>query len=623
MPRGGGGGRPGRKDYALLRDGATLDADADVEDNAGRKQGATVLRLLGLAKEEWLVLSLATVMLFIGSLSTVAVPKLAGQLVDICIQVTREGGLTPAAAKPRLNRMLEEILAILAIGGVASGLRGWLFNSAAERVMNRLRVRLFSHLAMQEIGFFDRVRTGELMNRLSEDTRLMNASASVVAEETFGSIRTVRSFAKEPAAVDRYAQAQGCVLMWGIKSARLSGGFFGLSGFLASASITSVLWFGARLVVDNRMSAGDLSSFVIYALFVGGNVASIAGVVSQLIQATGASKRVFELMDRVTKQPPAGIMKPSGNPQGGEVELRDVWFAYPSRPDIQVLKGLSLHVRPGLKVALVGPSGQGKSTIVNLIQRFYDPQQGAVLLDGVTLPALDHAWLHRQVAIVSQEPVLFAESLFYNIAFGAERGEAGVSLAQVEEAAKLANAHDFISSFPQGYRTQVGERGVRLSGGQKQRVAIARAILLRPRVLLLDEATSALDAESEALVQEALDRVAKNRTVLVIAHRLSTVQSAAEVAVVSDGNISERGTHTELLARGGRYATLVARQMVGAGTSSPEADATKGKGMSRDPSSKSLATIAQERGLHLGPNMTRQDTSDIVDAVLNEIASQV
>ncbi|CAK0787881.1 hypothetical protein CVIRNUC_011103 [Coccomyxa viridis] len=618
---GGGGGRRRilNKDYTLLRD----DQDPDDVEESNKKSGASAWRLVGLAKEQAFVIFLATVALFIGSLATVAVPKLAGDLIDICIQFDQRGE-SGAEAEKQLNQKLLQIIGILAVGAVFTGIRSWLFNASAERVMWRLRSRLFEHIIHQEVGFFDRVRTGELMNRLSEDTRLMksagttsisialrstvvaifglilmfmtspllsaltlaclplllisfrvfsklnmrytaeqltaSAQAANVAEECFGSIRTVRSFAKEKASTDRYGGAQDQVVKWGLFSARASGFFFGFNSVVGTGSIVFVLWFGARQVVEGKLSAGELSSFVIYALYVGSNVGSLASVISNLIQAVGASRRVFELLDREPKQPPAGEATPKGSQGGGEVIFENVWFAYPSRPDVQVLQGLNLHVKSGQKFALVGASGGGKSTIVSLIQRFYDPQRGVVLVDGVPVPHIQHAWLHSQVSIVSQEPVLFAESIMYNITFGVQDPES-VPLAQVEWAAMLANAHEFISAFPQGYRTKVGERGIRLSGGQKQRVAIARAILTKPRILLLDEATSALDAESEALVQEALERVEAGRTVLVIAHRLSTVKTAQQVAVIEGGVVAEQGTHQELLTKGGAYAVLVRRQL--------------------------------------------------------------
>jgi len=284
--------------------------------------------------------------------------------------------------------------------------------------------------------------------------------------------------------------------------------------------------------------------------------AFVSSLFGDFLSAVGASERIFELMDR----------KPLIPTQGGEIrsdfqghiELRNVSFSYPSRPDTQVIHNINLEVQPGQVVALVGPSGGGKSTLVSLLERFYDPNSGEITLDGKNIKTLDPTWIHSHIGLVSQEPVLFACSIKENITFGVK----SASMEQIIEAATRANAHQFIADFPEGYEALVGERGVRLSGGQKQRISIARALLLNPQILLLDEATSALDAESEYLVQQAIDRLMENRTTLVIAHRLSTVRNANQVVVISGGKIVEMGTHDQLLGNtDGIYRKLVKRQL--------------------------------------------------------------
>jgi ATP-binding cassette subfamily B protein len=306
------------------------------------------------------------------------------------------------------------------------------------------------------------------------------------------------------------------------------------------------------------MTIGALTSFLVYTLLVAFALGGLSDLWADLNKAIGAAARVFELIDRQPGIPSSGGAVPA-RVEGG-IELRGVRFRYPSRPEAPVLQGLDLALRPGEVVALVGPSGAGKSTIAALVTRLYDPEEGAVLLDGRDVRELHPAWLRRQIGVVSQEPMLFSSSIADNIRYGRE----GASDEELYAAAKAANAHDFIMKFPEGYHTRVGERGVQLSGGQKQRVAIARAVLKDPRLLVLDEATSALDAESEHLVKEALDRLREGRTTLVIAHRLSTVKDADRVVVMDGGQVVQSGDHAALMGQEGLYRRLVERQFVAA-----------------------------------------------------------
>jgi len=333
------------------------------------------------------------------------------------------------------------------------------------------------------------------------------------------------------------------------------------------------------------MSPGLLTSFILYTLTVGFAFGGLSGLFGDFMKAVGANERVFNLLDREPRiklnnisvehgaVAPAQRL-PADSRMTGRVEFRDVTFSYPSRPNFVVLNHFSLKLEPGTVTALVGPSGGGKSTVVALIERFYDPNSGEILIDGADLKSLDPSWYHSHVSLVSQEPVLFATTIKDNISYGIPDSER-TSIPDLDErivaAVRMANAHEFIISFKDQYSTLVGERGIRLSGGQKQRVAIARAVLLNPTILLLDEATSALDSESEHLVQEALDRLMQGRTVLVIAHRLSTVKNAHNVVVIDAGRVVEQGTHGELLQRSGLYAKLVRRQLSGA-NEQPEAE---------------------------------------------------
>jgi ATP-binding cassette subfamily B protein len=329
--------------------------------------------------------------------------------------------------------------------------------------------------------------------------------------------------------------------------------------FLASASVVVILWVGAQAVLTGHMTAGTLGQFVLFAVFAASGLGQLSEVWGEISQAAGSAERLTELLAiEPTIKAPA-LPKPMPSPPRGEVAFDDVRFAYPSRPQVSVLNGISFAVRPGERVAIVGPSGAGKSTVFHLLLRFYDPAAGAVTFDGVPTSAADPHALRARIALVPQDVAIFAATIADNIRFG--RPDA--SDDEVKRAAELAAASEFISQLPQGFDTMIGERGITLSGGQRQRLAIARAILRAAPLLLLDEATSSLDAESETLVQAALERLMAGRTTIVIAHRLATVQSCDRILVVDQGRLVEEGTHDQLAAAGGLYARLAKLQFEG------------------------------------------------------------
>lgn len=386
---------------------------------------------------------------------------------------------------------------------------------------------------------------GRKMRGNSRDAQDKLAETGIIVEETLQGIFNVKAFVNEAFEIERYGRSMDTYIQVAMKGAKLRGAFIAFIVFALFGCIVVVLWSGSSMLQSGRISIGEMTRFVLYTAFVAGAMGQFADLYSQVQKAVGATHRVRELLQ---EQPefsiPAATTKSSPPREAlrGEVEFRDVHFRYASRPEVEVLKGISFDVKRGEKIALVGPSGAGKSTIISLLLRFYDPKPGEILMDGRPATEYPLAWLRNQMSIVPQEAMLFGGTIYENIAYG----RPGATEAEIMEAARQAHAHEFITPFPEGYQTLVGERGVKLSGGQRQRVAITRAILKNPAILILDEATSSLDSESERLVQLALDRLMENRTTFMIAHRLATVRRADRILVIQDGKLVESGTHAEL-----------------------------------------------------------------------------
>lgn len=588
-----------------------MDTKKPDEKKAERAPGVPLRRLVSLARPEWKNLAIACVFLAIGSVGTLVYPQSLRFILDEAL-----GQKDPRV----IDRAALLMIGVLVVQAAASSMRYVLFSVTGERIVAKLRADVYRAILRQEIAFFDSRSTGELTSRLASDTTILQntvsvnvsmalrnvatmiggvaalvwtsprlaavmlaivppvaigavlygrrvralsrevqdalASSSQVAEESISGLRTVRSFAAEELEARRYALAVARSFDVAKRRAYMGGAFdFGasLSGF---AVATAVLWYGGHLVMSGAMTVGALTSFFVYTLVVAFSLAAVSDVWADFMKASGAGARIFEILDREPAMGSGGERPASIE---GALELVDVSFRYPARPDAEVLTNVSLALRPGEVVALVGPSGSGKSTIAALLARMYDPVSGKIVLDGRDLVSLDVEWLRTQVGAVSQEPLLFARSIADNIRYARPTA----TDAEVEEAARTANALEFVKRFPDGFATMVGERGVQLSGGQKQRIAIARAVLKDPRILVLDEATSALDAESEHLVKEALERLMKGRTTLIIAHRLSTVMGADRVLVLDRGRVVQEGEHKALVAEEGLYKKLVEKQFAG------------------------------------------------------------
>jgi subfamily B ATP-binding cassette protein MsbA len=567
-------------------------------------------RLLPRLRPYRLRLALAAVCLVIAAGVGLAFPLVVRYLLDAAFQA-RDGAL--------LDRIAIGLLVLFALQGAMNFVQVFLLTSTTERVIAKLREDVFAHLVRLSPAFYTEHRTGDLTSRLSSDLtllqsllstwvselsrqsllliggitlltithpdltrttlavvpvvvglaivfgrRLRRASAGVQdrvadamasANEAMSQIRTVQGFHREADEAASFGDRLSAVVDAAITRAYLRAGFFGVVGFIAFAGVVAVLWKGGELVVSGQLTAGALVSFLLYAITVAASVGQLASLFGSYQEAIGAAQRVFDLLDMKAEVAEPVTPTPMPRPVRGHVVFDNVAFRYAAALP-EVLRDISFEIRPGEVVALVGPSGAGKSTIANLLPRFWDVTAGRVTLEGIDVRQLSFSDLRGAIGIVPQDPALFSGSVRENIAYARPTTGPAPTLDEIEAAARAAHALEFIERLPQGWDTRIGERGIKLSGGQRQRIAIARVFLRNPAVVVLDEATSSLDTESERLIEAAMEDLLRNRSTLIIAHRLSTVRRADRVLVLEHGRIVESGRHGDLISAGGVYARL-------------------------------------------------------------------
>ena len=597
----------------------------------GRSQSAwagfgEVWRLVKIARPEVKTLGVAFAFLLVSSGITMSIPFSIGKILDIA---TKSDGSADELFGLDITTFYVALGSVLAVGASANYGRIVILRIVGERIVARLRTALYKKTFIQNAEFFDANRVGDLISRLSSDTIIVGKSITQnmsdglrslvsgvaglglmafvslkltsvlalcfppiaigaffygrvlrnisrkiqrnlgtltkIAEERLGNVRTSQAFAGEAQEVARYSVQTRKIFDLGKKEAGLTATFYSVSGFAGNMTMLIILWFGGGMVQSGALSIGDLSTFLMYALYGGSSMFGLSSFYSELMKGVGAASRLFELQDREpTLSPTKGLPVSDAR---GLIRFENVSFAYPTRPAVQIFKSLNFSIPQGSNVAIVGPSGGGKSTIASLILRFYTPTEGTITIEGTDLSKMNVKQLRRKIGLVAQEPVLFSGTIASNIAYGKPRA----TRAEIITAARKANCV-FISDFPDGLDTFVGPRGAQLSGGQKQRIAIARALIKNPDILILDEATSALDAESETLVNEALAKLLKgNNTTISIAHRLSTIKRSDTIIVLSpDGTVAEQGTYKELSEKkDGAFIRLMEWQMSGGEIAAP------------------------------------------------------